>query len=183
MASATVGPIVEITLDLDRQFAAVADAQLSEQLADLLALPGVRDARIVVPQQDDGPHSQRLVLLFLDSERALREEFADPTALIRSLLADPVDENTAIRYRVLNALDAEADGRPHCANCDALLAGQYCGHCGQRATDRVISLWELLRDATGDLFEMDSRLWRTRRHVADRAGARLLRQPALQHAW
>ncbi len=41
------------------------------------------------------------------------------------------------------------------------LRGQYCGSCGQRARGRLISLWELLQDAFGDLFEIDSRLWRT----------------------
>ncbi|MGH8166282.1 MAG: DUF3667 domain-containing protein, partial [Woeseiaceae bacterium] len=39
--------------------------------------------------------------------------------------------------------------------------GQYCGRCGQRARGRLISIWELIRDAVGDLFELDSRLWRT----------------------
>ncbi len=48
-----------------------------------------------------------------------------------------------------------------CLNCGAPLAGQYCAQCGQRATSRFISLWGLLRDAFGDLFELDSRLWRT----------------------
>ena len=48
-----------------------------------------------------------------------------------------------------------------CLNCGTELRGQYCGHCGQRATSRLISLWELVRDAFGDLFEFDSRLWRT----------------------
>ena len=50
---------------------------------------------------------------------------------------------------------------PNCLNCGADLRGQYCGTCGQRARSRLISLWELLQDAFGDLFEIDSRLWRT----------------------
>jgi len=50
---------------------------------------------------------------------------------------------------------------PDCLNCGAELRGQYCGHCGQRASSRLISLWELTRDAFGDLLEIDSRLWRT----------------------
>lgn len=50
---------------------------------------------------------------------------------------------------------------PNCLNCGAELSGQYCGTCGQRARNRLISLWELLQDAFGDLFEVDSRLWRT----------------------
>ena len=50
---------------------------------------------------------------------------------------------------------------PNCLNCGTALRGQYCGSCGQRARGRLISLWELLQDAFGDLFELDSRLWRT----------------------
>ncbi len=50
---------------------------------------------------------------------------------------------------------------PNCLNCGAHLTGQYCGQCGQRAIGRFISIWQLLRDAFGDLFELDSRLWRT----------------------
>jgi hypothetical protein len=50
---------------------------------------------------------------------------------------------------------------PNCLNCGTELRGQYCGNCGQRARNRLISLWELLQDAFGDLFEIDSRLWRT----------------------
>src|SRR5210317_1901963 len=50
---------------------------------------------------------------------------------------------------------------PNCLNCGTELRGQYCGSCGQRARGRLISLWELLQDALGDIFEIDSRLWRT----------------------
>ena len=50
---------------------------------------------------------------------------------------------------------------PNCLNCGTELRGQYCASCGQRASNRLISIWELLRDAFGDLFELDSRLWRT----------------------
>ena len=55
----------------------------------------------------------------------------------------------------------ELPDHPDCLNCGTELRGQYCGHCGQRARSRLISLWELIQDAFGDLFELDSRLWRT----------------------
>ena len=48
-----------------------------------------------------------------------------------------------------------------CLNCGTPLSGQYCSRCGQRARSRLISIWELVRDAFGDLFELDSRLWQT----------------------
>ena len=56
---------------------------------------------------------------------------------------------------------AQLPDHPNCLNCGTELRGQYCGSCGQRARGRLISLWELLQDAFGDLFEIDSRLWRT----------------------
>ena len=56
---------------------------------------------------------------------------------------------------------AQLPDHPNCLNCGTPLRGQYCGGCGQRARGRLISLWELLQDAFGDLFEIDSRLWRT----------------------
>jgi hypothetical protein len=56
---------------------------------------------------------------------------------------------------------AQLPDHPDCLNCGTELRGQYCGQCGQRASSRLISLWELTRDAFGDLLEIDSRLWRT----------------------
>ncbi len=60
-----------------------------------------------------------------------------------------------------NKRAVELPDNDDCLNCGTRLRGQYCGYCGQRATSRLISLWELTRDAFGDLFELDSRLWRT----------------------
>ena len=57
--------------------------------------------------------------------------------------------------------DAQLPEHTDCLNCGTELRGQYCGKCGQRASNRLISIWELLRDAFGDLLEIDSRLWRT----------------------
>src|SRR5210317_2067147 len=57
--------------------------------------------------------------------------------------------------------DAQLPEHPSCLKCGTELLGQYCGRCGQRARSRLISLWELLQDAFGDLLELDSRLWRT----------------------
>jgi hypothetical protein len=56
---------------------------------------------------------------------------------------------------------AQLPDHPDCLNCGTELRGQYCGNCGQRATNRLISLWELIRDGFGDILDIDSRLWRT----------------------
>jgi len=66
--------------------------------------------------------------------------------------------------------DLPAGEMPVCLNCGAHMRGQYCGQCGQRGSSRLISLWELLRDAFGDLFELDSRIWRTMGPLLARPG-------------
>lgn len=48
-----------------------------------------------------------------------------------------------------------------CKNCGTQLAGQFCSACGQAADTRVPSLGTLLLDALGDLFNFDSRIWRS----------------------
>ena len=68
-------------------------------------------------------------------------------------------------------MDPRTTGPPaSCLNCDAPLAGPYCAHCGQRATPRVPTLLELVRDAIGDLLEVDSRVWRTLVPLLSRPG-------------
>jgi len=49
----------------------------------------------------------------------------------------------------------------HCPNCGAMLADNYCGQCGQRAQSGSISVPQFIREVFGDLFDFDSRLWRT----------------------
>jgi len=65
---------------------------------------------------------------------------------------------------------AQLPDHPDCMNCGTELRGQYCGTCGQRASSRLISLWELLRDGFGDLLDIDSRLWRTAAPLLIRPG-------------
>jgi len=51
-----------------------------------------------------------------------------------------------------------------------VLTGQHCSHCGQPAKVRVLSLWGLIKDVLGDVFDVDSRVWRTLRPLAFRPG-------------
>ena len=49
----------------------------------------------------------------------------------------------------------------HCGNCGAELNGPFCSCCGQRAKTPIVSLREFFSHALGDLFSVDSRIWRT----------------------
>jgi hypothetical protein len=57
-----------------------------------------------------------------------------------------------------------------CQNCGAALAGTYCSACGQKADVRIPSLGALLADAFGDLFNFDSRIWRSLATLALKPG-------------
>jgi hypothetical protein len=104
--------------------------------------------------------------------RIVRYELKDRAALDRYLaefaprmraeaLARFGDRFRATRRIVLEGRDAAlTDARP-CPNCGELLWGQYCASCGQRARVRMITFWELLKDAGDLLASLDSRLWRT----------------------
>jgi hypothetical protein len=85
-------------------------------------------------------------------------------------LGTDVEAEAEARFAVLfssrllredKTVDMASEENPDCLNCGTRLRGQYCTICGQRSRSRLISLWELISDAFGDLFEIDSRLWKT----------------------
>ncbi|MGA1372509.1 MAG: DUF3667 domain-containing protein [Pseudomonadales bacterium] len=57
-----------------------------------------------------------------------------------------------------------------CRNCDAALNGEYCAGCGQAAQLPALTLWALGKELSGELFNWDSRLWRTLRPLAFQPG-------------
>lgn len=52
-----------------------------------------------------------------------------------------------------------------CANCGSVLTGRFCASCGQDARLRL-TFTELMGQAIGGLFSLDSRFWRTLRDLA-----------------
>jgi hypothetical protein len=48
-----------------------------------------------------------------------------------------------------------------CANCGSSLAGEYCGHCGQRHEPHVHTVSHFANEAFESITHADSRLWRT----------------------
>ena len=153
------GPVAEFALSAPREFAGPLDAALGDWLATQLATRGVADARLLASTAgSDDERVERRILLFFDGDVSAADagrRRADELAA-----AVPADwrEELRIEVRCFREPGDESPAQPACANCEAPLYGQYCGACGQRARDHIISLWELLRDAAGDLFELDSRL-------------------------
>jgi hypothetical protein len=48
-----------------------------------------------------------------------------------------------------------------CRNCDAEMQGNFCAACGQENTDYRVSLRRLLGDLVDEVFQLESRLWRS----------------------
>jgi len=168
--SRSSGPVYEVTLDVDPAVIDEFDAWLAVHVADMLQLPGFIEARVFTEDGAAGERVRRICQYRLDSDKALDEYLAGTAAEMRQQGAARFGDRYSARRRVLRPQSERAGPLSGCLNCGAALSGQYCGRCGQRARGRLITLGELLRDAFGDLLELDSRLWRTLIPLAVRPG-------------
>ncbi|MDH3751164.1 MAG: DUF4286 family protein, partial [Gammaproteobacteria bacterium] len=158
------GPIYEVTFFVDRDIADECDRWLEEHVRKTLREPGVVDCNVFSIADDDAGRVRRVCLHVLESDEAL-DAFLDGAGTdIDGELESLFSAQASLQGRVLRedqAPDVAPGASPNCLNCGARLRGQYCGGCGQRSRSRLISLWELISDAFGDLLEIDSRLWQT----------------------
>jgi len=162
--SASSGLIYEVTLTIERDIAEPFDQWLAEHVEDMLDLPGFVSARVFEMDDDDEGYARRVTHYYLESENHLEQYFADNASDMRQSGIDRFGDRFRASRRILRQTEVVAGQISHienCLNCGMALGGQYCGNCGQRSRSRLISLWELVSDAFGDLFELDSRIWRT----------------------
>jgi hypothetical protein len=158
------GPIYEVTLVVDREIVDQFDAWLALHVEEMSRLPAIHRAEVFEQEDDDEGRARRITQFFFVENSGLEKYLAGQATADRQSAIDRFNGRFGVSSRVLRHADIVA-GRLQaveaCLNCGATLGGQYCGYCGQRAASRLISIWELLRDAFGDLLELDSRLWRT----------------------
>ncbi|MEL7448142.1 MAG: DUF4286 family protein [Pseudomonadota bacterium] len=182
-------PVVyEVNLEYRGEDGAGFDAWLEHHVEEMLAIDGFVGATISNPGANPGANSggnpgagsgaspegeaqpfasvQRTVQYRLDNQASLDDYLERHAARMRADGQARYGEALSATRRVLTgALDKQAPAAlqdaPRCRNCGAALMGQYCATCGQRDKHRMISLLELFRDFIGDLFELDSRIWRS----------------------
>jgi hypothetical protein len=158
------GPIYENRVFVEAESLGDYEAWADEQAARARQTAGIVDVVLFKIGHDGEGRPGRACQFTLEDDEAL-ERFVD--GLATELEAEALDRFGDLIHwqeRILREdefRDLPAGEMPECLNCGAHLRGQYCGNCGQRARSRLISLWELIRDAFGDLFELDSRLWQT----------------------
>jgi hypothetical protein len=158
------GPVYESRVLVASESLADFESWLREQLDRARRSEGVVDVATFELASDAAGRPGRACQFTLEDDEAL-ERFVDGLATeIEAAALDRFGDAITWQERILREdafRELPAGEMPECLNCGAHLRGQYCANCGQRGSSRLISLWELIRDAFGDLFELDSRLWRT----------------------
>ncbi|MEM8546518.1 MAG: DUF4286 family protein [Pseudomonadota bacterium] len=160
--------VYEVSLRVPADRSIELGAWLPGHIEEMLALPGFIEANTLEPV-DEGDDRIHIVQYVLSNQAALDTYFAEHAERMRApgiaQFGDDLSAKRAVR-QVVEHTSAAAT----CLNCGVQLTGQYCWNCGQRGNTRLISVWELIRDAVGDMFELDSRLWRTVRPLLFRPG-------------
>jgi hypothetical protein len=158
------GPIYEVTFFVDQDCVAEFDAWLEARIIRSKHSVGVADCRAFAIAADETGRAGRVCQYAIEGDDAIDDLAECEGTAIDAEIAATFGQRVIFRDRVLRE-DGRREMPPgaslNCLNCGNHLTGQYCGHCGQRSRSRLISLWELVTDAFGDLFEIDSRLWQT----------------------
>ena len=160
----TSGPVFEVTFSIDREIIDQFDAWLTQHVGEMLQLPGVDRAEVFEQEDEEADRTTRVLQFFFSADTELEQYVSERAGADRQSAVDRFDGRFGIKSRVLRRsgiTGGELKTPQACLNCGATLSGQYCGNCGQRAASRLISIWELLKEAFGDLLELDSRVWRT----------------------
>ena len=166
------GPIYEVTLSVELEAAADIDSWLAGHIEKMLDVPGLVSAENFAGDARDN-RITRVTCYRFESEAHLNSYLETQAGELRQHTKDKFGDSFTASRRILRdtrAAEAQQVTLPRCLNCDAPLVGQYCGRCGQRATSRLISIWQLVRDAFGDLLDADSRIWQTLVPLAIRPG-------------
>jgi hypothetical protein len=167
------GPVYEVTHVVDREIIEEFDAWLGQHIEEMLTIEGISRAASFSANDSEDDRSIRVSRYHFDSDADLEKYVAGPALLLRQSADDLFSGRFEVHRRVLHenqVIDGSLKPAEVCLNCGSALSGQYCADCGQRATSRLISIWQLLREAFGDLLELDSRLWHTLIPLAVRPG-------------
>ena len=163
MANAS-GPIVEVTWSVDREIIEAFDSWLAQHIQEMRHSPGIAAAEVYEQDDDEQGGARRVTHYVFVCDADLEQYLAGQAEANAQSAIGHFEGRFEATRRILrhaDVVDGERKPVEICLNCGTVLGGQYCGNCGQRAASRLISVWELLRDAFGDLLELDSRLWRT----------------------
>lgn len=169
--------LYEVNVQIDPAIAAEFDVWLPDHVDEVLRCPGFTHADILKGETvPDGPRKgwlRRSIQYRLTDRRHLDAYLRDDAARLRADGHKRFGARAEFERRSLTQSTHRVPGEAHleyCRNCGAALGGQYCAACGQRSRVRLISLWELLKEAVGNITDLDSRIWLTLRPLLYRPG-------------
>jgi hypothetical protein len=167
------GVIYEVNLEADADIAGPFDTWLRDHIADMLQFEGFRSAEILDDPSAPAGRIRRIVHYRLRNQAALDDYLVNHAPQMRMQGVARFGDRFSAERRVLPHREEFVRGKvstENCLNCGEVLTGQHCSHCGQPAKVRVLSLWGLTKDVIGDVFNADSRIWRTLWPLAFRPG-------------
>jgi hypothetical protein len=159
-----VGPLYEINFVVAGAVPPDFKTWLQELCRSALLQSGIDNVRLFEHGVDSDGKPIWTCQFLANDDNALDELLDGYFSDIDAEIAERFGEQIQVESRTLredHVHDLPLNESSVCLNCGTRLRGQYCGSCGQRSRSRLISIWQLLREAFGDLFELDSRLWRT----------------------
>ena len=143
-----LGPIVEVTINVDREIVDQFDAWLAHHVEEMLQISGISRAEVFEQEDDDQGRARRITHYYFVSDTDLDQYLAGPAESSGQSAIDRFEGRFEAVRRVLRHTDIAA-GEPQplevCPNCGTTLGGQYCGNCGQRATSRLSAKKSLQR--------------------------------------
>ena len=159
----TAGAVIyEVRLRVDAGIAEPFRAWLAEHIEDMLRFDGFETFQAVETESPDPDSTLHIVRYRVAGRRQLQAYLDEHAPRMRAEGVSRFGNRMSATRDIYPAsIETARAAEHHCLNCEAPLRGQYCAACGQRDKHRIISLWALLRDVVGDLFEVDSRVWRT----------------------
>jgi hypothetical protein len=158
------GPLYEMRFVISDEALADAEGWLLDVVRSALRTDGIEDARAFESVSDEQGWTIRTCQFQIRDNNTLDELLDNFFADIDDAAAQQFGDRLITQSRTLCEDDSHelpSNESPVCLNCSTRLRGQYCGNCGQRSRSRLISIWQLSKEAFGDLLELDSRLWQT----------------------
>lgn len=158
------GPLYEMIFVIADESRSELDDWLAEIKRTALHQDGIEDIHVFESGTDSEGRAIRACQFRARDDNALDELLDGYLADLDADVAQKFGDSVSFESHTMRADDSRETALAeslNCLNCGTRLRGQYCGNCGQRSRSRLISIWVLLREAFGDLLEMDSRLWRT----------------------
>lgn len=181
-----VRPVVyEVRLEIDPAIVSDFDDWLLSHVREMLAFPGFQSASVHrATDLGENHRAVRLAVYEVRSRRDLDSYLHTHAARMRKEGVARFSTQFTASRRILPADDYAlpegfaplygeneiSGGLPVCSNCHEPVAGRFCANCGQEDRTFLLSLGELGYDFVGDLFNFDSRFFRTLRPLIARPG-------------